>query len=47
MVPKEQLLEDNRVLIAGGGPIGMLAATILAYYGVGSLVLERNETTTK
>ncbi|KAJ4991089.1 FAD binding domain-containing protein [Stagonosporopsis vannaccii] len=46
MALKEQVLDDNCVLIIGGGPIGMLSATVLAWYGVSSVVLERNSTTT-
>jgi heterodisulfide reductase subunit A-like polyferredoxin len=47
MKSNEQTLDDDCVLIAGGGPIGMLVAIVLAHYGVKSLVLERNETTTE
>jgi 2-polyprenyl-6-methoxyphenol hydroxylase-like FAD-dependent oxidoreductase len=35
------------VLIAGGGPVGMTLALNLARYGVRSLLLERNPTTTR
>ncbi|KAJ0420296.1 FAD binding domain-containing protein [Aspergillus carlsbadensis] len=42
-----QILPDDTVLIAGGGPVGMVLAMTLAYFGVKSLVLERNETTTR
>jgi 2-polyprenyl-6-methoxyphenol hydroxylase-like FAD-dependent oxidoreductase len=35
------------VLIAGGGPVGMTLALVLAHYGVGSILVERNETTTR
>lgn len=47
MALKEQVLDDNCVVIVGGGPIGMLSATVLAWYGVPSIVLERNATTTQ
>ena len=40
-------VDDGTVLIAGGGPVGLMVATVLAYYGVRSIVLERNDTTTK
>ncbi|KAH7110715.1 FAD-binding domain-containing protein [Dactylonectria macrodidyma] len=39
--------DQNVVLIAGGGPVGLLAATVLAHYGVRSVILERNESTTR
>jgi 2-polyprenyl-6-methoxyphenol hydroxylase-like FAD-dependent oxidoreductase len=35
------------VLIAGGGPVGMTLANVLAYFGVRSMVVERNATTTR
>jgi heterodisulfide reductase subunit A-like polyferredoxin len=40
-------LEDGCVLIAGGGPVGLVLATVLSYYGVKSVILERNATTTR
>jgi FAD-dependent monooxygenase len=43
----EEALPHGSVLIMGGGPVGLILATILAYYGVKSVILERNETTTK
>jgi hypothetical protein len=43
----EQTLPDDTVLIAGGGPVGLILATVLSYYGVKSVLLERNNTTTK
>lgn len=42
-----ECLKDGTVLIAGGGPVGLVLATTLAFYGVSSVVLERNETTTR
>ncbi|TVY40340.1 FAD-dependent monooxygenase [Lachnellula subtilissima] len=42
-----ETLPSDTVLIVGGGPVGLLLATVLAFYGVKSLLLERNETTTK
>jgi 2-polyprenyl-6-methoxyphenol hydroxylase-like FAD-dependent oxidoreductase len=38
---------DIPVLIAGGGPVGMTLALNLARYGVRSVLVERNRTTTK
>lgn len=39
-------LSDDTVVIAGGGPIGLLLARVLSFYGVKSLLFERNKTTT-
>lgn len=40
-------LPKGTVLIAGGGPVGLLLARILSFHGVRSILFERNETTTK
>jgi threonine dehydrogenase-like Zn-dependent dehydrogenase len=40
-------LEDGCVLIAGGGPVGLVLATVLSSYGIKSVILERNATTTR
>lgn len=40
-------LPSGVVLIAGGGPIGLLLARVLSFYGVRSVLFERNKTTTK
>lgn len=45
--PHTELLEDDRVLIAGGGPVGLVLAKALSFYGTKSLILERNATTTR
>jgi 2-polyprenyl-6-methoxyphenol hydroxylase-like FAD-dependent oxidoreductase len=37
----------TQVLIAGGGPVGMTLAHVLAHFGVRSILVERNETTTR
>lgn len=42
-----ETLEDDRILIAGGGPVGLVLAKVLSFYGVKSLILERNPTTTR
>ncbi|KAJ5532324.1 FAD binding domain-containing protein [Penicillium frequentans] len=42
-----QALPSGTVLIAGGGPVGLLLARILSFYGVKSVLFERNLTTTK
>lgn len=46
-VDQNETLSDDVVLIVGGGPVGLLVASVLAFYGVKSLLLERNKTTTK
>ena len=43
----QENLAPGTVLIAGGGPVGLLLAIVLSHYGVRSVLLERNETTTK
>lgn len=45
--PDQETLPQGTVLIAGGGPVGLLLATVLSHYGIRSVLLERNETTTK
>ena len=45
--PLEERLDPGVVLIAGGGPVGLLLATVLAHYDVRSVLLERNFETTK
>jgi FAD-dependent monooxygenase len=47
LTPREEILSSHTVLIVGGGPIGLLLATILSYHGVRSVLLERNDATTK
>lgn len=42
----EEALQEGTVIIAGGGPVGLILAKILSYYGVRSLLFERNKTTT-
>ncbi|KAJ5436662.1 hypothetical protein N7445_007547 [Penicillium cf. griseofulvum] len=39
--------DPGTVLVVGGGPVGLITATTLAKYGVRSVILERNLTTTK
>lgn len=41
-----QLLAPGTVLIAGGGPVGLILAKLLSFYGVKSILFERNATTT-
>lgn len=40
------VLPKGTVLIAGGGPVGLILARVLSYYGVKSILFERNKTTT-
>jgi 2-polyprenyl-6-methoxyphenol hydroxylase-like FAD-dependent oxidoreductase len=35
------------VLIAGGGPVGMTRASVLAHFGIRSMLVEKNTTTTR
>lgn len=42
-----EIVPDDCILIAGAGPVGLLLAVVLSYYGVKSILLERNPTTTK
>ena len=42
----EHKLPQGTVLIAGGGPIGLVLARVLAYYDVPSILFERNNSTT-
>ncbi|KAH6879566.1 FAD-binding domain-containing protein [Thelonectria olida] len=42
-----EILPGGTVLIAGGGPVGLLLARVLSFYGVKSVLFERNDTTTK
>ena len=44
---KEEVLPNGTVLIAGGGPVGLILARVLSHYGVKSVLVERNTTTTK
>lgn len=44
---KQERLPSGTVVVAGGGPVGLLLATVLSHYGIRSVLLERNETTTK
>lgn len=41
-----QTLPENVVVIAGGGPVGLILAQILSHHGVRSVLFERNVTTT-
>lgn len=44
---EEERLKNDCVLVAGGGPVGLVLATVLASYGISSVIFERNETTTR
>lgn len=40
-------LPDGHVLIAGGGPVGLLLALVLAHHGQPSVLLEQNVEATR
>ena len=40
-------MTDTSVIIAGGGPVGLMLALELDYHGVDAILLERNESTTR
>ncbi|RSL58708.1 hypothetical protein CEP54_007608 [Fusarium duplospermum] len=40
-------LPDDTVLIIGAGPVGLMTASVLAYYGVKSVIVERNREPTR
>jgi 2-polyprenyl-6-methoxyphenol hydroxylase-like FAD-dependent oxidoreductase len=42
-----KIVPERCILIAGAGPVGLLLAVVLSSYGVKSILLERNQTTTK
>ena len=42
-----ETLPTDTVLIAGGGPVGLILARVLSFYEVKSILFERNETTTR
>ncbi|EXA32094.1 hypothetical protein FOVG_16671 [Fusarium oxysporum f. sp. pisi HDV247] len=41
-----QVAPAGTILIAGGGPVGLILARVLSFYGVNSILFERNKTTT-
>lgn len=42
-----EVLADDCVLIVGGGPVGLLTSAVLAFYGISSVIVERNSNTTR
>jgi FAD-dependent monooxygenase len=42
-----QDVPSGTVVIAGGGPVGLILARVLSFFGVKSRLFERNETTTR
>lgn len=46
-IQKRHVLPKGTVVIAGGGPVGLILARVLSYHGVRSIVFERNKTTTR
>lgn len=47
LAENEEIAPQGTVIIAGGGPVGLLLARVLSFYGVKSILFERNKTTTK
>lgn len=46
-IETNEVLADDCVLIVGGGPVGLLTAVVLAFYGIPSVIIERNSNTTR
>jgi FAD-dependent monooxygenase len=44
---QHEVLAPGTILIAGGGPVGLLLAAVLSHFGTKSVICERNKTTTK
>lgn len=42
-----EVLPPDTVVIAGGGPVGLFLASVLAFFSVKSVLFERNKTTTR
>jgi 2-polyprenyl-6-methoxyphenol hydroxylase-like FAD-dependent oxidoreductase len=40
-------MQQTQVLIAGGGPVGLMLATVLGRYGIRAMLVERNASTTR
>ena len=40
-------MQHTQVLIAGGGPVGLMLATVLGRYGIRAMLVERNTHTTR
>ena len=40
-------MRTTQVLIAGGGPVGLMLATVLGRFGIKTMLVERNSTTTR
>ncbi|KAJ2902437.1 hypothetical protein MKZ38_000566 [Zalerion maritima] len=47
VVEPTENLSDDCVLSVGGGPVGLMTASVLAFHGVKSVIVERNLDTTK
>jgi 2-polyprenyl-6-methoxyphenol hydroxylase-like FAD-dependent oxidoreductase len=45
--PEAQHMQHTQVLIAGGGPVGLMLATVLGRFGIRTMLVERNATTTR
>ncbi len=40
-------MKTTQVLVAGGGPVGLMLATVLGRFGIRTMLVERNTTTTR
>jgi 2-polyprenyl-6-methoxyphenol hydroxylase-like FAD-dependent oxidoreductase len=40
-------MQHTQVLIAGGGPVGLMLARVLGHYGIRAMLVERNASTTR
>ena len=43
--PDREFSNQAEVAVVGAGPVGMTAALLLAHYGIDTVLLEKNETT--
>lgn len=46
-IKTNEVMADDCVLIVGGGPVGLLTAAVLSFYGIPSVIIERNSNTTR
>lgn len=46
-IETNEVLADDCVLIVGGGPVGLFTAAVFAFYGIPSVIIERNSDTTR
>jgi 2-polyprenyl-6-methoxyphenol hydroxylase-like FAD-dependent oxidoreductase len=46
-VPETYCMQSTQVLVAGGGPVGLMLATVLGHFGIRTMLVERNVATTR